>query len=178
MIEGKTIELRCIEHEDLPQIAEWRNQKEIRKYFFNKSLISMSAQEKWFERYLEDPSKEIFTAVSKQTAKPVGMIGLYEIDANNHKAEIGSTMVGDPAMWGKGIAAEMIGLVLKYAFEDLNLNRIYAYAVEYNAGSVRVKEKCGFQVEGTLRQDHYANGRFYDVQLLGITREDWEDGNP
>jgi UDP-4-amino-4,6-dideoxy-N-acetyl-beta-L-altrosamine N-acetyltransferase len=177
MISGKTIELRCLEHDDLSRIVEWRNQKEIRKFFFDKSLISMSSQKKWFERYLEDPSKEIFIAVSKQTTKPIGMIGLYQIDPNNHKAEIGSTMVGDPSMWGKGTAAEMIGLVLEYAFEDLNLNRIYAYAVDYNKGSVRVKEKCGFQLEGTLRQDHYANGRFHDVQLLGITREFWEAGN-
>lgn len=176
MISGKTIELRCLEHDDLSRIVEWRNQKEIRRFFFNKSLISISSQKKWFERYLEDPSKEIFIAVSKQADKPIGMIGLYQIDSNDHKAEIGSTMVGDPSMWGKGMAAEMIGLVLEYAFVDLNLNRIYAYAVDYNIGSVRVKEKCGFQLEGTLRQDHYANGRFYDVQILGITRGDWEDG--
>jgi RimJ/RimL family protein N-acetyltransferase len=175
MLEGKTIELRCLELEHLDRIVEWRNHRDIRKSFFNKALISISGQKAWFDRYLVDPDRAIFIAVSKQSGKPVGMIGLYHIDQMNHKAEIGSTMVGDPSMWGRGIAVEMVELLIRYGFEDLNLNRIYAYAIDFNLGSIRVKEKCGFLHEGTLKQDHYANGKFYDVKLLGITRGDWED---
>jgi RimJ/RimL family protein N-acetyltransferase len=175
MLDGRSIELRCLEFEDLPQVVKWRNQRDIRKFFFEKALISISGQKAWFERYLEDRARAIFIAVSKKSGKPVGMIGLYNIDLMNHKAEIGSTMVGDPFMWGKGIAVEMVELLLRYAFEDLSLNRIYAYAIDFNLGSIRVKEKCGFQLEGTLNQDHYVNGKFHDVKLFGITRERWEN---
>lgn len=69
-----------------------------------------SGQNKWFEKYCR--SKEIFIAVSKSTDKPVGMIGLYSIDHIKRKAKIGCTIVGDRSLWGKGIATEMIRLLL------------------------------------------------------------------
>lgn len=174
MLHGPSIVLRCLEEYDLPLIARWRNQKDVRRYFFDKSLLPISGQKKWFERYLDDRSREIFVAVHKEQNMPVGMIGLYRIDNKNRKAEIGSTMIGERTMRGKGAAAEMMRLLLDYAFADLGLNRLYAYAIDYNTASVKLKLHCGFQREGILHQDHYADGRFYDVYLLAITRDDWE----
>lgn len=173
MLEGRQINLKCLEENHLDFVAEWRNQKDIRRFFFDKSLVSSAAQQRWFERYLQDTTRQIFVAVSRQTKKPVGMIGLYQIDHKDQKAEIGSTMIAERSMQGKGLAAEMVQIVLTYAFEDVNLNRIYAYAVDYNVASIRVKEKCGFRLEGTLREGHYANGRFHDVLLYAITRKEW-----
>jgi RimJ/RimL family protein N-acetyltransferase len=174
MLEGTRIALRPLEESDLPMVTRWRNRKDIRRYFFDKSLLSLSGQKAWFESYLTHSDRKIFIAVLLETGEPVGMIGLYRIDVNNRKAEIGSTIVGDPRLWGKGIAREMIRLLLDHAFTDLNLNRIYAYAMTHNQGSIRSKLKCGFLQEGLLRQDHYMDGRFVDVLLFGITRQDWE----
>ncbi|MDF2645375.1 MAG: acetyltransferase, family [Paenibacillus sp.] len=173
MLEGQRISLRCLEVEDLPLIAAWRNQSEIRRSFFNKALLAASGQKKWFERIIEDRSKQFFVGVSKDSNLPFGMISLVDIDLANQKAEIGTTIVGDQSMWGKGIASEMIALLLEYAFVDLGLNRVYAYAIDYNKGSIRVKEKGGFQMEGVLRQHHYSNGSFHDVMIMGITRQEW-----
>jgi len=174
VIEGKTIALRCLEQDDLPLVAQWRNQQEIRRSFFHKALIPLSGQRKWYERYLDKGTDQIFVAVTVPDGRPVGMIGLYRIDPLNHKAELGSTIVGDRSQWGKGLGSEMISLLLDYAFTDLNLNRVYAYAIDYNQASVKAKLKCGFTIEGTMREDHYTNGRYHDVYLLGITRADWE----
>lgn len=173
MIQGRQINLRPLEEQDLHIIAEWRNQKEVRRSFFTSSLISHSGQKKWFDNYLKDQTKEIFVAVNKETDAPVGMISLYHINYRDHNAEIGSTIVGDSSMWGKGIGTEMIRMMLDYAFTDLGLNRVYAYALDFNTGSIRAKEKCGFKIEGTLRQSSYKEGRFYDAIFLGITRTDW-----
>lgn len=173
MIEGKNIYLRMLEEEDLGLVMMWRNQPHIRKYFFDKSLLSMSGQKMWHERYVADSARQIFIAVEKESKDPAGMIGLYDIDKHNHKAELGSTMVGNKNMQGKGLATEMVELLLDYAFADLNMNRIYAYVLDYNQASIRVKEKCGFIREGTLKEDHYANGKFCNVHLYGITRSRW-----
>lgn len=177
MIEGNNIRLRCLEQGDLPLIANWRNQQQVRRFFFHKGMISVSGQNKWFERYLQDLAQEIFIAENKADGKPIGMIGLYHIDHRMHRAEIGSTMVGDPESRGKGFATEMIVLLLEYAFVDLNLHRIYAYAIDTNTSSLRVKQKCGFTIEGTLRQDHFTNGQFHDVYIMGILREEWMQNN-
>lgn len=170
MLTGATIALRPLEEEDLPYIVQWRNQERVRRSFFHKGFISHAGQKLWFDRYLKDPTQEIMIAVSLDQGKPVGMIGLYHIDHRNHKAEVGMTIVGDPAVWGRGIGTEMLELLKEYAFRDLNLNRLYAYAIDTNQASVRMKLKCGFQLEGTLRGDHYDNGVYHDVYLLAITR--------
>lgn len=173
MLEGQRINLRALEAEDLPLVAEWRNQQEIRRAFFNKSLLAASGQRKWYDRLLDDRSKQFFVSTERGSGKPVGMISLVDIDYVNQKAEIGTTIVGDRSMWGKGIASEMIGVALCYAFEDLGLNRVYAYAIDTNIGSIRAKEKSGFLVEGTLREHHYSNGVYHDVVIFGITRKQW-----
>ena len=174
MISGNRIALRCLEANDLALTAQWRNQSEIRRYFFDKSLISVSGQANWYEAYLRDPSRQIFVAVDGTSAEPVGMIGLYQINYRDRHAEIGSTIIGDRSRWGQGLGAEMIGLLAEYAFRDLNLHRLYAYAVQHNQASVRAKLKCGFRQEGLLREAHYADGRFQDVLLLAMTRGDCE----
>jgi RimJ/RimL family protein N-acetyltransferase len=174
VIQGQKISLRCLETEDLPLIMQWRNQQHVRRYFFQKALLSKADQLKWYERYLGDSEREIFIAESHEHGTPIGMIGLYQIDLLNRKAEIGSTIVGDRSMWGKGIAKEMLELLLEYSFVDLGMNRLYSYAIAENIGSIRAKQKCGFQLEGTLRQDHYANGTYHDVVLLSILRKEWE----
>jgi RimJ/RimL family protein N-acetyltransferase len=177
MLIGDRIMMTPLEVEDLPHIVEWRNQSEVRRQFFHKSLLSYSGQSEWYRKYLADGQQQIFLARKKVDQQPIGMIGLYDIDIANHKAEIGSTIVGNRDMWGKGFGAEMIRLLLGYAFTDLNMNRIYAYAVNYNQGSVKVKEKCGFRIEGILREAHYCEGSYHDVVLMGIVRDDLQQAD-
>ena len=141
MLEGATVYLRALEAEDLPIVAAWRNQEEIRRSFFNKSLIAFSGQKKWYDRLLDDRSKQFFAVVSKETAKPIGLVSLVDIDYVNQRAELGTTIVGDRSMWGKGIATEMIGVGLQYAFTDLGLHRLYGFAIGSNIGSIRSLRK-------------------------------------
>jgi RimJ/RimL family protein N-acetyltransferase len=170
MIIGSAIDLRCLESDDLALIAGWRNQASVRRHFFEKQMIPVSGQRAWYERYLKDPTRQVFIAMDKSGA-PVGMIGLYRISERDRSAEIGSTIVVHRE---RGIGTEMIRLLVDYAFIDLNMNRVYAYAVEHNEASVKAKLKCGFQKEGVLREAHYANGAFHHVVLLGIIRSDWQ----
>lgn len=174
MLLGNTIQLRPLENQDLTTIAQWRNQEQIRKSFFSMSLLSSSKQEKWFQQYLDDTSKEFFIAESNEN-NPIGMIGLCNIDHKNHNAELGLRLVGDLSSWGKGLGTEMTHLTLDYGFEDLMLNRIYGYVLSSNPGALHVNKKCGFKVEGIMRESYFMGDSFQDVTLVGITRKDWQE---
>lgn len=173
MLMGERIVLRPLEEGDLPSVARWRNDPRIRTAFFNKMVVSVSGQKRWYEHVVADRTKQYFVSELRDGTKPIGLISLVDIDFMNRKAELGTTIVGEQNMWGKGIASEMIGLLLHYAFQDLSLNKIYAYAIDENVGSIRAKEKSGFKVEGLLREHHVYEGRYTDVFFFGITRDDW-----
>jgi RimJ/RimL family protein N-acetyltransferase len=172
MLESNRMTLMLLEDEDTHYIVRWRNQSEIRRQFFDKSLISFSGQREWFKKLLADDRRQIYLARLKPGGEPIGIIGLYDMDRVNHKAELGSIIIGDRQMWNQGLASEMIGCLLDYAFTDLNMNRIYAYAVESNSGSIRALQKCGLQREGVLREALAYNGLYYNVVLMGMVRSD------
>lgn len=178
MIVGTRVDLRGLEADDLPLLVRWRNAADVRRSFFDKSLISVSAQARWYERYLSDPERQIFIAAAKEDGRPIGMIGLYRINHRDRNAEIGSTMIGDRSRRGEGLGGEMVRLLLDYAFVDLGLHRIYAYAIDTNQASVKVKLSCGFRREGLLREAHWADGAYRDVIVLGMTRSDWDAPRP
>lgn len=171
----KEIVLRSLMEKDLSLIVQWRNQKEVRRSFFTSTLLSEKGQKNWFANYVNDHTRKIFIA-EKDSNEEIGMIGLYDIDDRNRCAEIGSTIVGNQSDWGKGIGQKIITNALKYGFDKLQLHRIYAYALRSNLGSIRSKQKCGFILEGMLREHCFTGKEFEDVVLLGITRSDFDGG--
>src|SRR5208283_1719344 len=80
--------------------------------------------------------------------------------------------IGVP-FWGKGYSTEAARRVVRYAFEDLNLNRVYAHHMVRNPASGRVLEKIGMKREGLLRQRVRKWGVFEDVVWLAILQDDW-----
>jgi len=113
----------------------------------------------------------VFAIATMADAQLIGTVGLREIDAEHSQAEIGF-WIGAPS-WGKGYATEAARRVIRYAFEECNLNRVYAHHMVRNPASGRVLEKLGMKREGLLRQRIRKWGVFEDVVLLAILRDDW-----
>jgi RimJ/RimL family protein N-acetyltransferase len=87
-------------------------------------------------------------------------------------------MLGEPEEWGKGYGSEATRLVLRYAFETLNLNRVWLHVYEYNERGLRAYEKAGFRREGRLRQEMFRDGRYWDTIVMGILRDEWLAARP
>jgi len=99
-----------------------------------------------------------------------GVISLIlQKDIQRHSAEIGY-WIGEP-FWGKGITTAAVGLIVDYGFKTLSLQRIFASVFEGNVASQRVLEKCGFELEGTLRKGAFKNSRFINDLRYGITKQ-------
>ena len=99
-----------------------------------------------------------------------GLIGLIlQNDVYRKSAELGY-WIGEP-FWGKGIATEAVKSIVRYAFENLKLKRIYAGTFEYNLGSMKTLEKNGFQKEGIARMAVFKNGKFWDEHRYALLAE-------
>jgi RimJ/RimL family protein N-acetyltransferase len=92
----------------------------------------------------------------------------------NHGHGVVSLGIASPDDRGKGYGTEALRLLLRYAFDELNLHRLTANAFEYNTAALRFLEKAGFTVEVRRRQALNRDGRRWDWILLGLLREEWE----
>ncbi len=113
-------------------------------------------------------------AIGMPEAQPlVGAVELRDVDPEHLQAEL-SFWVGKP-WWGRGFATEAAEGVLRFAFENVGLNRVYAHHMLRNPASGRVLAKLGMQHEGLLRERVRKNDSFEDVVLCARVRDDCAD---
>lgn len=112
----------------------------------------------------------IFGIREKENLKLIGAIGLH-LDIENHKAEVGYWL--GKSFWNKGYVSEALQKVLKFGFEELNLNKIYASHFLHNPASGKVLEKNGFVYEGILYQEIFKNNQFLDIKRYGFLKENF-----
>lgn len=89
-------------------------------------------------------------------------------DVYRINAEIGY-WIGEP-YWGRGYATDAVRQCLKFAFEELNLLRVYANIYEYNTGSMKVLEKVGFEKEAVIKSSVIKEGKIIDEHLYSIRK--------
>lgn len=130
--------------------------------------------EMWIRRRLEHHQRvgnEVSFAIRNDDDKMIGAIGADNFEPDtDYKAEIGYWLA--KPFWGTGIMTEAVGAFIRYAFDEFMLEKIVAHVFELNAGSARVLEKNGFQLEGRLRKHYLKNGEMVDARVYGLLKED------
>jgi len=121
----------------------------------------------WIRRASQQP--ETYLAIASDT-EAIGSIGFnLQQDILRRSADIGYWL-GEP-FWGKGIAAEAVKAMVKYAFENFDLVRLFAFVFEWNPASMRVLEKSGFKLEARLAKSVTKDGRTIDCFLYALVKE-------
>jgi ribosomal-protein-alanine N-acetyltransferase len=105
------------------------------------------------------------SVILKETQAVIGTALMFNFDWEAKHAEIGYVFHRD--YWNQGYGTETVALLNQFAFETLKLHKLHARVVEANAGSVRIIEKNGFELEGRLRDCYYIEGSFYDGLIFG-----------
>ena len=103
------------------------------------------------EKYLSAP--ETYAIVLKETGLPVGSIGLMfagatALTVKPDECELGY-WIGVP-YWGRGLAPEAVKELLRHAFDDLGVTKVWCGYYDGNLKSKRVQEKCGFTFEKVI----------------------------
>ena len=111
-----------------------------------------------------------FAIERKRDRRMIGTIGFMWVSYEHRSGEVGYSLARD--CWNQGYATEALSAVLRFGFDVLKLNRIEAQHEADNPASGRVMEKCGMKFEGTLRSRIFNKGRFSDVRLYAILRDD------
>jgi RimJ/RimL family protein N-acetyltransferase len=168
---GTRVHIRALEKEDLDLLVEWRNDPQIAKGFFNTFPLTHAGQARWFDQYLECGNELLFIIEDEQRT-PIGTIGFSQIDFKNQRAELGRLLIGSQSHTGKGYAKHAVLWAEDFGFDELNLNRIFLRVLADNVRAVELYKRCGFRQEGLLRMDHFSQGRWHDVLIMGVLREE------
>jgi RimJ/RimL family protein N-acetyltransferase len=170
---GRSVYLRSLEKEDAPPLVRWLNDPEVNRLLLPRRPLNLAMEQEYLQHVNQSDTDLALGIVVLQTDQLIGATGFHEIDFRCRHASFG-IVLGDKSAWGKGYGTEATRLLLGYAFESLNLNRVWLHVYEYNARALRVYDKLGFRREGVLRQHTYRDGRYWDTITMGILRDEWE----
>jgi RimJ/RimL family protein N-acetyltransferase len=172
LLEGKNINLRIMEKDDLPLFVEWVNKPEVFGEY--NPLHQMSKTEA--EKMLENPSDLKPFFIEKKDGGKIGLIFHFHVlhmGTGTRQLEIGYSLL--PSERGKGYCTEAISILMDYLFLSKDIVRIQARANKHNAASKRVLEKVGFTEEGTMRKSSFSRGKWVDMVVYSILREEWKE---
>jgi len=149
-IDGTRVRLRLLEEADLPSTLAWRNQDQIRRWFFHSDLISPEQHQAWFEQYRHRDDDFVFVIEEvKDLGRVVGQVAIYNVDWFARRGEFGRLMIGDRQASGKGLAGEATGLAVDFAFWELDLLEVYLEVLADNRPARSIYEACGFHIVNT-----------------------------
>tara|TARA_R110001583_G_scaffold158335_2_gene310307 strand:- start:137 stop:661 length:525 start_codon:yes stop_codon:yes gene_type:complete len=173
MIVGTKIKLTKVEKENIEQLRKWRNNPELRKYFREYRLINKENQQKWYEStVLNDSTSYNFEIRDEISNKLIGHCGLHYVNWISRTAEFG-IYIGDNDYRNGGYGSDALRTLIKYGFEDLNLNKIWCEVYDNNK-ALEMYKHIGFVYEGKLRQNYYNEGKYWDSHLLGMLKEEYK----
>tara|TARA_R110002033_G_scaffold139077_1_gene178248 strand:+ start:4129 stop:4665 length:537 start_codon:yes stop_codon:yes gene_type:complete len=177
MIKGKKVGLRALEREDLKYLRDWRNKEDFRRNFREVRELSLTDQEKWFESIQN--TKHInfmFTIVDLETNEPIGAAGLLYINWINRSADF-SFYIGKDDIYidDKDASLEAVNLLIKYGFNNLNLNKIWMELYEFDTKKIDIfTKKFNFKQDGLLRENCFEDGKYWDSYLISLLSKDFK----
>jgi RimJ/RimL family protein N-acetyltransferase len=126
------------------------------------------------EKDLEEEHADVFYSMIRtiKDDRLIGFLALFKTFWNHGDAWV-AIGLGEADCWGKGYGSEAMRLLLRYAFDELNLHRVTLGVFEYNSRAIRSYQKVGFVEEGRIRGEFLRQGKRWDMIFMGILREDW-----
>ncbi len=174
MFENSIIKLRKLSANDYITYHNWRNDLDVMQSTSpNLDIYTLEDTQGLIEMISSQTDAKGYIIVDKSTNEDVGIVSLINIDYKNRSAEC-IIDIGSKNSWGKGIGTSAMNLILNYAFNELNLHRIYLQVFSFNENAIKLYEKTGFIIEGRARESLYRFGKYHDIVTMGILQTEYK----
>ncbi len=172
-LDGERIQLRPHDPKNYALYAEWYGDPEVwHLTSWARAPLGRSAVKRLFEEREMSTTDDSFAIHPNGESEPVGVVSLMNVSEANLSAEL-SVIVGRPDDRSRGYGAEAIAMIVRYAFEELGLNRVGLSVFDFNDTAISTYERLGFVHEGRLRQAVKREDRFRDALLMSVLRDEW-----
>lgn len=170
----KRTRLRSLRADDAPGVFAWKSDPQVTDAYGVDSYRDLGQATAWVAHRLRDFQERngiMWLVADATTDVPLGSICLWHFDEMFQSAELGYEL-GRPS-WGRGLATEAAEAVVRFGFSELRLHRVEACPLAGNTPSIRVLQKVGFTLEGTLRERVRVGDRFVDQLYFGLLGREW-----
>ena len=172
-LDGERVQLRRHEPGNYGLYAEWYGDPEVwHLTSWAAAPLGRSSVKRLFEERDLSTTDDSFAIHVNGEEEPVGVISLMNLSEANASADL-SVIVGRPGDRNHGFGAEAIERILRYAFEDLGLNRVGLSVFDFNETAISTYERLGFQHEGRFRRAVKRADGFHDAILMSVLRDEW-----
>ena len=177
ILKGELVRLSAVDPDEFGKaFSRWNRDSEFMRFLDSSptNLRSQKGLKKSLEEDLEDQKSDRhwFTIRALADDKLLGDIDLSIYNWTSRDAFIGLG-IGEREIWGKGYGTDVMKVILRYAFTEVNLRRVTLNVFEYNPRAIRAYEKTGFRHEGRMRQVLNREGKRWDLLFMGILRDEW-----
>lgn len=162
--------IRKIEKSDLQLRVDWMNSPKIYSNMHFDLPVLLENTIRWFEKNQSNDCRSDVCFVEKDEVVAFG--GLTSIDKLVKKAEL--YIFVNPDSHKSGIGTQATKLLCQYGFEELDLHKIYLLTNENNTAAIRVYQKCGFVLEGRLRDEYWVEDRYMDRLYFGLLKTEFD----
>ncbi|MCL2254510.1 MAG: GNAT family N-acetyltransferase [Lachnospiraceae bacterium] len=168
-ITGEKIILRPLDLGDTELIVNWRNQPFIMDKMICRDPFTITGHEEWVKTMIGTGKVVQFIILEKECLRPIGSTFLRDINYDYEKAEYG-IFIGERDAAGRGYGTEAAKLMIDYAFEMLNLHKVFLRFISTNIAAEKSYIKAGFVREAYLKDEIKVAGEFMDVILMSKIR--------
>ncbi len=175
-LSGKKTILRPVSMSDIPLFTRWINDPETRVYLARTFPMTEMEEEDWVKKIgnlSKNPNDIVMMIETKRNRRTIGVMGLHGIDWVNRHTLTG-TIIGEKNLRGKGYATDAKMVMLQYAFETLGMHKIISHVDVRNKASLAYSKRCGYVVEGILKEQLFREGGWVDVATLACFYDNWK----
>lgn len=171
MITGERVRLRAVEPTDIDQVMLWINDEAVTRYLSQVgSVTSRAAEQEFLNRVGRGDDRHChFFTIETAGGEYLGLGNLDEIDPIARHAEL-AVIIGRAEEQGKGYGTAAVQLLLRVAFDRLNLDKVYLRVVGGNQRAIEVYRRCGFREAVRFREHCYIHGEWQDDVLMEVFR--------
>jgi ribosomal-protein-alanine N-acetyltransferase len=175
-LHGPTLTLRLPEPDDAPALLELAGDPEVTRWFSWGPYTTIDQPRAYIDRLegQREGGDQLDFLIVHRDHGPAGVTGLSEFSTRDLRCMVG-TWFGR-AFWGTGANRESKALIAHLAFEVLQMHRLGSYSNPDNERSTKALLGVGFTHEGVLRHWHRHGDDYFDVNVFGMLRSDWESG--
>ena len=171
MIAGEHVILRAFERDDAERCYRWMNDPNIVRTLKSRYPIAFQNELEWLEGAMRaDATERHFAIERKEDRAHIGNASIDDIDWVSRTASFG-LFIGEPSAWNKGFGSDAIRTLVRFAFDEMNLQKLRIAIFDYNDRAKHVLGTHGFVEEGRLRREFYRDGAYHDIVILATFRE-------